>query len=397
MAKTASSDKKKLFEEHAANLALLKDRLKSGDVSGTYVFYGDEEYTKDFYYSELKKAVGDASLNVKTFYGEEFNLADFITACDTEPAESFDMFSMDGDESATKYRIVRLIGPDLDGVLKAKKDEDAFLERIEEKTDGIMIVLWLYAGEQDAIFKGIYKTVVESALAVNFVREEAGSPKLVTWVTRHFSKAHIEIDRNVASYMCSYVGNDMVILKNEIDNCIEYLTYENRQKAEIEDVEKVCKKSVQAQIYDIARFALAGNYASSLAAFNVYKNSTDKASGYLRKGSAKSAAGQSSKKYDKALTLFGRISDAVMDMCTVDRLTKNGETVQSIMKMTGMRDFVIKNYISVLSKRDRSFGQGDGYAKYAASLCVEYDRRIKSFSKDNYELLKELIFKLSVV
>ena len=38
---------------HAANAAALKNRLKTGSVSGAYLFYGDEEYLKQHYSDEL--------------------------------------------------------------------------------------------------------------------------------------------------------------------------------------------------------------------------------------------------------------------------------------------------------------------------------------------------------
>ena len=73
--------KEKPAEIHARNLSTLKERIKSGSFSGCYVFYGDEEYTKNYYYEQLCKSCGDKSLNVKSIYGKEFTLKDFIDCC----------------------------------------------------------------------------------------------------------------------------------------------------------------------------------------------------------------------------------------------------------------------------------------------------------------------------
>ena len=80
--------KQKAAELHAANLRLLKERLKSREVSGSYVFYGDEDYTKNYYYDELCAFCENKALNIKTISGNEFNIVDFINACDTSAAAS---------------------------------------------------------------------------------------------------------------------------------------------------------------------------------------------------------------------------------------------------------------------------------------------------------------------
>ena len=80
MAKTYNP---KPADVHAANVSQLKERIKNGNLSGTYIFYGEEEYTKNFYYDKLASACGNRDLNVKTISGSDFKLADFFTACDT--------------------------------------------------------------------------------------------------------------------------------------------------------------------------------------------------------------------------------------------------------------------------------------------------------------------------
>ena len=69
-----SSYTPKPADVHAANLGILKHRIKEKNLSGAYVFYGEEEYTKNFYYSELVKACGNKALNVKTHYAEVFTM-----------------------------------------------------------------------------------------------------------------------------------------------------------------------------------------------------------------------------------------------------------------------------------------------------------------------------------
>lgn len=361
-------------EVHAGNVSELKNRLKDGNVSGSYVFYGDEEYTKTYYYDQLTSLCGNKALNVKTMQGADFVLKDFLNACDTVAAESMDMFSLDEDESEDKvYRLVRLINPKLDGM--NQKETKEFLTRIEDPDDGVIIVLWLYAGEQDKINKGIYKKISEASLVLNFKREAIGSPSLAAWIIRHFRKGNIDIERNVAMFMCTYVGNDMTTLKNEIDNCINYLKFENRAQVTIEDIEFICKKSVSAQIFDISDNALKGDYPAAMSAFSAYTK--------VSKSPEKAAAG-----------VFAPISKAIYDLCTVENNLKTGAGSALIAKQTGLHEFVVKKNINLINLRKKSDTGKASYAQYASELCLEYDTKYKSSPTSKYELIREFIFKL---
>lgn len=356
---------------HATNITELKSRIKSKKLSGSYVFYGEEEYTKKHYYDEFVSACTDKNMNIKTIYESDFSLPAFINACDTTPANAFDMFSSSEDENDAEnsYRIIRLINPSFDSL--SSKDEKLFLSKIADPDDGVIIVFYLYENQTDLLSKRIYKEITESALTVCFKHEPLGSPSLVSWTLRHFTKAGIEADRQVASYLCNCVGNDLTTLKNEIDNCISYLKFENRTLPTIKDIDTVCKKSSFAKVFEISSAALVGNYPAAIAAFKVFEDANE-----------------------EAVNLFARISSSVYELCRVEKLLAKGESAADISGKTGILNFIVKNHIAALNKRSREMGNNH-YANYASELCIKYDSLIKSSYTDGYELLKELIFKLS--
>ena len=361
-------------EIHAGNVSELKKRIKEGKVSGSYVFYGDEEYTKTYFYDELTGFCGNKALNVKTLAGADFTLKDFMNSCDTAAADSMDMFALDEEEEEKpSCRLVRLIAPKLD--VLGKKELNEFLSRIEDPDDGVIIVLWLYAGEQDKISKGIYKKIADASLVLNFRREAVGSPSLAAWIIKHFKRGNIDIERSVAMFMCTYVGNDMTTLKNAIDSCISYLNYEKRTEVTAADIEFICKKSESAQIFDISDNALKGDYAAAMAAFSVYAKSS--------KSPERAASG-----------VFAPILKAVYDLCTVERCLKTGIGQVMISKKTGLHEFVVKKYVNLINTRSKSFNGKGTYAEYASELCLEYDTKNKSSVTNKYELIRELIFKL---
>lgn len=373
MAKTGYAPK--ASEVHAGNVSELKKRIKEGNVSGSYVFYGDEEYTKNHFYDQLTKFCGNKSLNVQTISGADFKLDDFLNCCDTVAAQSVDMFSLDDDEDEkNSFRLVRLISPKLD--VLSQKELSEFLTRIEDPDEGVIIVLWLYAGEHEKIEKGIYKKIADASLVLNFRREAVGSPSLAAWIIKHFRSAGMDIERNVAMFMCTYVGNDMTTLKNEIDNCVNYLKYENRTEIQIPDIEFICKKSENAQIFDISDNALKGDYAAAMTAFGVYTK-------------------HSKSPEQAAMGILAPITKAVYDMCNVEDRLKMGESSLIISKKTGLHEFVVKKYTNLLSIRKKTYNGKDTFAAYAAALCLEYDTKSKGGAQiSKYELIRELIFKL---
>ena len=366
--------KEKPQDTHANNLGILKEKIKTKDVGGCYIFYGDEEYTKNHYCKLITEASGE-KLNTTSFYGTDFTLPDFLSACETSAVESLDMFSMldeEGDDSeGSLFRVIKLYSPDTSEL--SKKDEEYLIDFLKDLPEKTIVIFWFYAGEEEAALKGIYKKISEFALTVNFRREKVGSSILITWILRHFSKAKINVDRYIAVHLCETVGNSMTELKNEIDKLIDYLRFENRDTLEKADVDFICIKSKDAQIFDISNGALSGNFIKAAKALDVLKE-----------------------KREKAVLILGTISKAVSDLCLIDNCTKRGMTIPVISKECVISEFIVKNYTTILNSRARDFKGKDSFPKIASKLCIEYDKKIKSSRTDSYELLLELIFKLSI-
>lgn len=366
--------KEKASDVHASNLQLLKERIKNSDIGGCYVFYGNEEYTKNHYSSLLAKQAG-SSMNVTCFYGSEFNLPDFLSACETSAVDSLDIFSLDMDEDAESddngsFRVIKLYSPDLSGL--SKKDSDYLIDFLQNLPEKTIVIFWFYMGEEEALTKPLYKKIQEFALTVNFKREPVGSSILITWILRHFSKEKLNVDRHVAVHLCQVVGNSMTDLKNDIDKLIDYLKFENRDTLEIKDVDYICIKSKEAQIFDISSGALSGNFIKAANALNVLRD-----------------------KKEKPIIILGTISKAVNDLCITDQLISKGTPYPVIAKSTGIFEFAVKNYASILLNRSRDFKGKETFTRTLSRLCIEYDKKMKSSRTDGYELLLELIFKLS--
>lgn len=365
------SYKEKPSEIHAKNVILLKEKIKSRNIDGVYLFYGDEEYTKSHYCRQITEAAGDF-LNVTSIYGDEFDLTEFISSCLTTAIESFDMFSEENgdDEDENSVRIIKLFNPTLSSL--DKKDTDYLIDFLSTEHDNTVIIFYLHSGEQDVLSKGIYKKISETALTVNFKRESPSSSVLITWILRHFSKAKLNCERHVAVRLCQTVGSSMTDLSNEINKVISYVRYEGRDTVTAEDVSFICTKSVEAQIFDISGGAMTGNFRKAANALEVLRD-----------------------KKESPVLILGTIAKSMKDLCTTDYYIKNGVALPTISKITGIPEFIVRNSSEILNSRKHDFHGNDSFTRRASELISAYDKKLKSSRTDGYELLLELIFKLS--
>lgn len=356
---------------HANNLHVLKERIKNGSICGCYTFYGDEEYLKEHYTKQLLSA-SESSLNITSFYSSEFTLPDFLSACQTSAVENLDMFSMDDEQQDNDaFRVIKIYSPDLSSL--SKSDADYLIDFLSAPSENTIVIFWFYAGDDEAINKGLMKKICENSLTVNFKREPVGSSVLLTWIIRHFSKEKINIDRYIALHICQTVGNSMTELRCEITKLIDFLKFENRDTLEKKDVDYICIKSMEAQIFDISNGALSGDFPKAARSLQILRD-----------------------KKEKPILILGTITKAVNQLCMTEKYIKSGMQIPAIAKNTKTPEFIIKNCYGIITARSRDKFTGENsYSKVAARLCLEYDQKLKSSRTDGYELLLELIFKLS--
>ena len=70
--------------------------------------------------------------------------------------------------------------------------------------------------------------------------------ELLVWIGRKFKKNNKDIDQRTSLYLVRTVGRSMVDLENEINKLISYK--EDNNIITIEDIDKVCIKSLESHI-----------------------------------------------------------------------------------------------------------------------------------------------------
>ena len=146
-------------------IKVLKDRIET-DFVGGYLFWGEEEYLKNYYREALKKKIRDTGMAEFNLVSVEFergaNLSDVSDSIDTPPVMS-------------PYKLIEITGLD---ILSLKKDEEKLLvEAIERRADDTVVILNFHFDELDLSTKKvkerkIVKDLSEHLFTVEFPRQK---------------------------------------------------------------------------------------------------------------------------------------------------------------------------------------------------------------------------------
>ncbi len=361
-------------ENEAFNL--LKTRIKEKSIGGAYIFRGQEEYMKRFYFSELCKASGDAVANVNVIDDEDFCAEVLLDAVNTAPSIDYsDSFFADEVQTPSAVRIIKAVCPAV-GKL-SDREMLALAEMCADVPADVCVVFYFHHTEDGRRAKEYEKSIkllseLDGICDVEFCREAPTSPLLKKWVKRHFDAKKCDIDAAGVEYFINAVGNDMSTLAGEIDKLCTYLADRNPKTVYTADIDYVCIRNTEARLDDVTRGALTGDYAKAMAAFCVL------------------AAEKTPETY-----IFGAISNKVNELCTVEHYKSAGLSQADIAKTAGIRDFVVKNDFAMLETLSRRSRQNTGVCDKFVAILAEYDIKLKSFAADKYLLLENMIFKLS--
>lgn len=341
-------------------LAELKRRLKEGDIGGTYLFTGDEEYMKRYYFSELCKASGE-SVNISVLRGD----VDFGELCDEVSAVPMQEFSLFGDstDSGSK-RVIKLDSPDF-----SKLSDREMADVYEMLADvGDMTVVVIYFSNIDPV-KGksntaIIKKLSETALTCDFQRAAPGDATLLRWIKKHFDKEKIAISPDDVRYLSDCVGTDMCLLANEAEKLCAYMSAVKRDSVTREDIDYICIKNTEAITFDVTNAISARNFEAATDALSKLKITKT-----------------------EPLLIFGAISKMATDIGITASLMREGRGMAEIINISGLREFVVKKYYTLLTNSAK------GYAARFANACLDADAKLKR-RPDGYRILENLAFTL---
>lgn len=227
----------------------LDNHIKNKTFSNLYVIFGEENYLKNKYEKQLIQTILDENfkmMNFDMFEGKNINVTNVIDACNTLPFMN-------------EHRLVILKNTDL--LYDAKKDDTKTLEQYFENIPKTTILVFI---EQKIDKKlKIYKTAnkLGSIHQIDTLSEQ----DLINWITSFLNQNKKTITPKECLYIIRNVGYNMEILQNELNKLI---SLKKDEKITTEDIDCICTKSIESNIFDLINFMANKNVEKAL---DIYK------------------------------------------------------------------------------------------------------------------------------
>lgn len=273
MAERAGGFKHYEKDVNKESLDRIKDQLRNKNLSGVYLFHGNEPFLIDYYVNELKKLIlhdDNQSLNLSVFENKP-DIDAIIDACDTFPvfAEKKLVIVKNSGLFYSKSRKITETGEDEDiygeddskqeqTAVSGNRDQEALSEYIPIIPETTCLVF--IESNVDKRLK-VFKQLARYGTVLEFNRN---NPKyLVRWVIKGVNSVGKRITDEAAEYLVSVSDSDMYTLRNEIYKLASYTG--DRKEISLEDVKLLAVPTIKSVIFDLLDAVARKNIQRSLA------------------------------------------------------------------------------------------------------------------------------------
>lgn len=320
-------------------IADMNAHLASGEVGGVYLFYGPEDYFKDYYISRLKDmVVSNDTLNYVKF-SSKVAQKDLINQCDAIP-----MFG--------ERKIVLVCES---GYFTPKETDEtlpAYLAQLPAHT--CLIFREATVDKRSRLYKAIEK----NGVIFPCVRQTSGMIcKLLAKAAR---AAHRDITKDAAELLVLGIGDDLVRLLSELDKLILF-TKDGDVITEAH-VRDVCTLSVSSRVFDLTDA--------------ISENNKEKAFVYLK------SLLDAKEPPQLLLIMIARVFQQLYD---AKLLMQEGSAYGDIAAAVGVKDFIARK----LCTQAKRFSAETLSTKL--NYCVAMDESIKSGKINDVRALELII------
>lgn len=186
-----------------------------------YLLYGEEKYDLNKKLESIKKEFEMLEVGVNLFYITKENIKELESV-----VQEMTFFG------SSKLIVIKDTGLKFDVELLKDIDEDTKVVIIEDSVDKRL---------------SSYKSLSKIAECLEF--KHMNENQRTTYIMQTLKRYGKSIDLKTAEYMQSICGEDKSNIINELQKLVIYL--EDRPQVLVEDVEKICSKTLNAKIFDV--------------------------------------------------------------------------------------------------------------------------------------------------
>ena len=353
-----------------------KKQLSSGNLPQVCLIFGDEDYLKKHYASQLEKKSVDesmASFNLHRINGESFVFDELYQAVQSMPfmsdyscvtvkdlnveklpKDEFELLlDLLGDPNECCVLLFRMDGIELDD----KKDRTkSFIEAV----DRVGVVLRL-----DTSHGADYGIADPEWACVNSAKWQM--TMLLTLLENGAAKRGCVMSRDVSSYLANRVGEDLNMLLNELE---KLCFYKGEGEITRRDVDAICTRSLDASIFDLSKALVSG---TAQQAFNILNDLLAQK--------------------EKPVVILGTLINAYVDMYRARVALSSGEAADAAADVFNYRRSAFRLKNAARNSADMSLEQ----IRNCLDILADADTRIKSTALDERRILEELMLRLMLI
>jgi DNA polymerase-3 subunit delta len=236
------------------SISILKQDIKNKKLNNLYLFYGDEDYLIKHYLNNIEDIVlgGDQTGLNKIVLEENIEIRKIIEACETMPF-------------FCEKKLVLVKGSGLfkskRGIRGKQNNKDELLDYMQNIPLHVCLVFW--EREIDKRLKTV-DAIKKKGLVVQFPYQNQN--ELVRWVMKVVGSNNKEIDTKTASFLIEICEPGMNDILNELDKVLMFLG--DRPKVTVDDIEKLCTKSIKSRVFDLTDAISERNVDTALKLLN---------------------------------------------------------------------------------------------------------------------------------
>lgn len=333
-----------------AGLQQLKKDISDNSLSNFYIFYGEEDFLRDSYLTQIQKkllAGGMAEFNLHTFQGKELET--------WELADAVNAFPMMAERT-----LVLVYDYDF---YKNESRRDALAELFADLPDYVCLI---FVYDQMEYKSGgntkLGKLVKKAATVVNF--QSQSQSDLNAWIRRRFKTLGKEIDNPTAEYLTFLCGGLMTGLSSEIEKIGSYAAGSSITR---QDIDAVVDPVLDARVFQMTDAISSRNFRQATSILSdLYRMNTEPI---------------------VILTVLGRhLRQLWSARLVMERRMGQGDLAQLWeMKST----WQARKLMDAARKFDLA------WCRKAVAMCAEVDQSMKSSGLDSEELLTDLLLRLA--
>lgn len=307
----------------------LKEQISKKEFENVYLFFGEEDYLKNFYLKKLeeKLELGDMKMmNYDNFIGNDTLAKTILDSISTLP-----IFS--------DYRLVVVKNSGL--FTSGKKNEtDELVDNFSELSQSTILVFV----ESDVDKRNrLFKKVGQVGYAVNF--EKITEKELISWIETLFKNEKINVSKEVILKILKTVNLDMNNIEIEVNKLVSFISSEDRELT-IFDIENICSKSLELKIFDLV--AAIGE-KNPVLALDIYNNMV------LMK--------------EAPLMILAMVARQLKILLQCKYLLEQGTSSNNIANEIGIPSFTVRDY----TNQSKNFNKLELYNSVEKCLKVDVD------------------------